>query len=93
MTTQQREQIRLGLLRYCDAADEYGLAASLLLQFVRNEGLRRVTAESLDAELAYLADKGLLAAVRKTISPENRSWRITAAGRDLLAERGGSVSE
>jgi hypothetical protein len=85
MTNQQREQIRLGLLRYCDAADEYGLAAALLLQFLRNEGFRRATAESLDAELRYLAEKGLLAAVRKTISPENRSWRITAAGRDFLA--------
>jgi hypothetical protein len=88
MTTQQREQVRLSLLRYCESAEQYGLAASLLLQFVRNEGLRGATAGDLDAEILYLADKGLLAAVSKLVSPENRAWRITAAGRDFLAERG-----
>jgi hypothetical protein len=87
MTTQQREQARLSLLRYCESADQYGLAAALLLQFVRNEGFRGVTGGALDAELAYLAEKGLLAAVSKPISPENPAWRITAAGRDFLATR------
>lgn len=87
MNAQQREQVRLSLLRYCESADQYGLAAGLLLQFVRNEGFRSVTAENLDAEILYLADKGFLSAVIKSISPENRAWRITAAGRDFLAER------
>jgi hypothetical protein len=87
MTTQQREQVRLSLLRYCESADQYGLATSLLLQFVRNEGVRGVTSEGLDAEILYLADKGLLVAVNKLVSPENRAWRITAAGRDFLATR------
>ena len=89
MNPQQREQIRLSLLRYCESADQYGLAGALLLQFLRNEGFRRLTREGLDAELLYLADKGLLIAVEKPVSPENPAWRITAAGRDLLAERGG----
>jgi hypothetical protein len=79
--------VRLSLLRYCESADQYGLAASLLLQFVRNEGLRGVTREALDAEILYLADKGLLVSVNKLVSPENRAWRITAAGRDFLATR------
>jgi hypothetical protein len=85
MTTQQREQIRLSILRYCEAADPYGLADELLLQFIRSEGFRSVTAAQLRAELQYLADKSLLAAVPKTLSPENAAWRITAAGRDFLA--------
>lgn len=78
------------MLRYCESADQYGLGGALLLQFLRNEGFRGVTQEALDAELLYLADKGLMASVNKPVSPENRAWRITAAGRDLLAERGGN---
>jgi hypothetical protein len=84
---EQREQIRLSLLRYCDSADQFGLAASLLLQFLRNEGFRHLTQERLRAEILYLADKGFLVAVEKPISPENPAWRITAAGRDFLASR------
>jgi hypothetical protein len=85
MNAAQREQIRLSVLRYCDAADPYGLADELLLQFIRSEGFRTVTAAQLRAELQYLTDKSLLTAVPKTISPENSAWRITAAGRDFLA--------
>jgi hypothetical protein len=85
MTTQQREQIRLSTLRYCEAADPYGLADGLLLQFIRSEGFRAVTAAQLRGELQYLADKSLIATVSKTISPENTAWRVTAAGRDFLA--------
>lgn len=85
MTTEQREQIRLSILRYCDSAQGYGLAEPLLVQFLRNEGFRRLTAAQLTTELAYLAEKGFLAIVSKAISPENKLWRITAAGRDLRA--------
>jgi hypothetical protein len=85
MTTAQREQVRLSVLRYCDSADQYGLTAPLLLQFIRNEGLRALTAEQLRAELLYLADKSFLVSVPKLISPENPAWRVTAAGRDFLA--------
>ena len=85
MSPTQREQIRLSILRYCDSADQYGLAATLLLQFIRNEGLRALTSEQLRAELLYLADKSFLVSVTKPISPENPAWRITAAGRDFLA--------
>jgi hypothetical protein len=86
---EQREQIRLSILRYCEAADQYGLAATLLHQFLRNEGWRGLTAERLELELVYLADKSFLAPVLKPISPENRAWRITAAGRDFLATQMG----
>ncbi len=87
MNTQQREQIRLSVLRYGESADQFGLAASLLLQFLRNEGFRALTREQLQREILYLADKGFLVAVNKPISPENPAWRITAAGRDFLATR------
>ena len=85
MTSSQREQIRLSLLRYCDSAEPYGLADALLLQFIRSEGFRALTLAQVQAELRYLHDKSLLAPVEKIVSPENQSWRITAAGRDFLA--------
>jgi hypothetical protein len=86
MTRPQREQIRLSLLRYCEASGQYGLSEALLLQFIRSEGWRALAPEELHAETVYLADKSLLAAVEKIISPENHSWRITALGRDYLAQ-------
>jgi hypothetical protein len=85
MTPAQREQMRLSLLRYCGSAARYGLATPLLLQFLISEGFRPLSLEELQTELAYLEEKGLLAALPKLISPENEAWRITAAGRDFLA--------
>lgn len=85
MTNGQREQIRLSILRYCECAEQFGLAETLLLQFIRSEGFRGLTAGQLRAEIAYLADKGFLVSVPKLISPENPAWRITAAGRDFFA--------
>ena len=82
----QREQIRLSVLRYCDAADQYGLGVNLLLQFIRSEGFRRLGRSQLESELAYLQDKRFLAVVPREISPENAAWRITAEGRDFLAK-------
>jgi hypothetical protein len=89
MHPEEREHLRLSLLRFLDAnATAHGLSASLLLAFARNEGRPRLTPDEVAAELGYLADKGLAAPAPKPISPENRAWRITAQGRDFLAERG-----
>jgi hypothetical protein len=85
MSPQQREQIRLSVLRYCESAGQYGLSAELLHQFLRGEGFRVVTVEQVRAELQYLTDKALVTPIAKIISPENPAWRITAPGRDYLA--------
>jgi hypothetical protein len=85
MNAAEREQLRLSLLRYLgDNPTRFGFTAALLLQMARNEG-HQVDKAGVAAELQYLADKQLVALSEKTISPENRAWRITAAGRDLLA--------
>ena len=76
----------MSVLRYCESAADYGLATALLRQFLQSEGFRGLTVEGLKAELIYLADKGLVAKLPKVISPENEAWRITASGRDFLAE-------
>lgn len=89
MTPEQREQIRLSVMRHLDAASgtKYGFSEKLLLQFVRNEGYRQITAEEFAAEMLYLQDKKCVTAAEKTISPENRHWRITADGRDFYAQQ------
>ena len=89
MSPEQREQLRLSLLRFLDGnLTAYGLSANLLLAFARSEGRPGLTLAETRVELEYLADKGLVSQTPKPISPENRAWRITAAGRDFLAERG-----
>ncbi len=84
---EQREQLRLSLMRFLDAnSANYGLAESLLVQMAKAEGRHWLTADMVAREMDYLGEKTLAATVQKVLSPENRSWRITAHGRDFLAQ-------
>jgi hypothetical protein len=86
LSSEQREQLRLSLLGFLEANQtRFGLSAALLRQMARSEGRSQLDAETVAAELDYLADKNFIAPVDKKISPENRAWRITADGRDFLA--------
>lgn len=82
-TPEQREQIRLSLLRYGLGSFTVGLAR----QYLASEGFRGLTREQVQAEINYLADpaKGLLAPNSKLISPEVATYSTTANGRDYLA--------
>jgi len=86
-----RELLRLTLLRELSAnPTRFGLASRYILTIARASiGLRDLTVADVEAELSYLQDKGLAEPVEKLVSPENRAWRITAAGRDFLAEQSG----
>lgn len=82
---EEREQARLSLLRYLAAnRTPYGLPARALRQYLAAEGTRMEVPE-VEQELQYLVDKGLAAPVEKRLSPEVAVYRVTAAGRDLLA--------
>lgn len=82
-----RELLRNGLLLQLAAYPPRGLTFGTIAIGVRIAGFR-VTDEEIAAEITYLQDKGLATALDKTISPENRRIRITAAGRDHLATEG-----
>lgn len=86
LTSEQREQVRLSLLRYGLG----GFSASLARQYLISEGFGLIPLEMVNAEIDYLADpeKKFLRAANKTISPEVKLWKTTAAGRDYLAEQG-----
>ena len=86
-TPAQREQIRLGLLRHLeDNPARFGLATALLRSFLAAEGFA-LDQPLVELELEYLQGKGLVESPGKAISPELRAWKITAAGRDHLAQQ------
>ncbi len=87
MSPEQKEMLRIGLLRLIDAADaERGIAESYLLDSINLVGSVKITMPELRNELAYLRDKSFVAIAPKQLSPENRRWAKTATGRDFLAE-------
>lgn len=88
MNTITREFLRNNLLIQLAAGGERGLALSTLALGARVAGFRIEKDDELKPELAYLVDKGLAANVSKALSPENGRTRITADGRDYLAQEG-----
>lgn len=89
MNPVEREQVRLSLLRYLAAnRTPYGLPVGALRQYLAAEGTV-IEAEFVASEMAYLTDKGLVEEIQKRLSPEVRCWRITANGRDLMAQMQG----
>jgi hypothetical protein len=84
LTPEQREQVRLSLLRYGLGSFTVGLAR----QYLASEGFRGLTKEQVQAEINYLADpaKALLRLNGKLISPEVATYSTTAEGRDYLAQ-------
>ena len=80
LTPELREQVRLSILRYCLRPTRTGLVRANL----RGEGFA-LDLDTVQLELDYLHDKGLLKPNDKRISPENKFWQTTAAGRDELA--------
>ena len=89
MNAEQRELFRRALLEVLEANNtRFGLGSAALRHLIRPYGFERPEEKEVREEVGYLEDKGLVAEVLKGVSPENRAWRITAAGRDYLAERG-----
>ncbi len=88
MDPHQREQARLSLLRILALnPTTYGVTVPLLRQYLRAEGSNLTPAE-VESELLYLEDKGFVVRPVKEVSPENASFRVTAAGRDFTASQG-----
>ena len=89
MTAPQRELYRAALLRVLEAnGTQWGLSTVVVAVHVATFGFPGLGAEVASNELRYLQDKGFVNVHSKAISPENQTWRITAAGRDWLAQNG-----
>jgi DNA-binding PadR family transcriptional regulator len=85
MPPQQREQVRLSILRYCQSS---AISPGLITSYLKAEGFTGIGGVDVYQEIQYLVDKGLLVAEPKVISPECGLYRITANGRDYLATQG-----
>ena len=90
MNPHQRELLRLALLRVLEANPTvYGLGLEALCHLASRFGFTSPEPSAVALEIQYLEDKGLVLPVNKVVSPENRAWRISAAGRDSLAQLSG----
>jgi hypothetical protein len=89
MNSQTLELFRLALLRVLEANNtRFGLALGAVSLHMGAYGFKAPGTADIGAELLYLHDKGMVEPTTKALSPENKCWRITAAGRDYLAENG-----
>jgi hypothetical protein len=87
MKPHQRELLRLALLRVLETnATSYGLGIEALRHLAAQFGFPSPKPAAVALEIQYLEDKGFVLPVNKVVSPENRAWRISAAGRDSLAQ-------
>lgn len=87
MNPETRELFRKALLRVLDANNtRFGLGAKALGHLVASYGFSSPNESDLKTELQYLEDKKLITECMKGVSPENRSWRISAEGRDFVAQ-------
>lgn len=84
---QTREMVRISMLRYLAEAGAHGMRESLLCESICMQFNKRFQREDLANEIHYLVDKDFLAPITKALSPENAVWRITADGRDWVAEQ------
>lgn len=87
MNSKQRENLRLLLLTALNAARPYAVEADAL-RLGLSPQFRSLDATELRSEIDYLVEKGFAVQEGKAISPENKEWKITAAGRDFLAMEG-----
>jgi DNA-binding PadR family transcriptional regulator len=87
MKSTQLEFLRNILLMQLAACPQTGAPITTLVVGVQLASFK-ATSEEIANELSYLEDKGLTARVQKTLSPENVRYRITANGRDFLAQEG-----
>jgi hypothetical protein len=88
MNPAERERLRLCLLQQLALSADAGRALASLVQGAHLADFTDASEDVVRGELVYLLDKGLVIRMAKLISPENARWRITAAGRDVLAEAG-----
>lgn len=88
MNGEQRERLRLALLRVLEANNtRFGLGAPALQHLVEGFGFVGVGLEVVKDEVDYLVRKELVVEVLKVVSRENRCWRITEVGVGFLDAR------
>jgi len=89
MNNAELERFRICLLQQLrEVGADRDLPLGTIVTGARLAAFAAANDDTVRGELVYLLDKGLVTRVEKQLSPENKRWRITAAGRDFLAEQG-----
>lgn len=89
MSGKQLENLRLAALNVLDANNtSKGLGLDAVTMFAGGYGFPHLEAATMERELRYLQEKGLVEKVEKVLSPGNSVWRITAQGRDFVETNG-----
>jgi hypothetical protein len=78
-----RDTIMMSVQRYPRGLTLFSIDTAL-----RASGYRHFGERDLEGHIHYLVDKGFMAEVPKTHTPQLQMWRLTAAGTDDLAKRG-----
>jgi hypothetical protein len=86
LTPQDTELIRIAQLRILNTVPGRALSERLVAQLISSELGQKVELDQIRGEPEYLQDKRMVEPAHKDISPELRAYRITAAGRDYLAQ-------
>lgn len=87
--SESRELLLKALLLGLNAAGGAGMTIPSLRNVALMGGFDDAEHQEIGEEMGYLEDKGLVAKLDKVLSPEIKRWRITADGRDWLAQNGG----
>lgn len=87
MDAATRQLFRYEILRQLADATPLALRSNAVAIVATSRGFS-ATSQAVEAELAYLKDKGLVTTTDHPISPELLDYRITAAGRDEAARLG-----
>jgi hypothetical protein len=89
MTAEQLELFRLAILKIADAnRTRFGLTKTAFIHVLPMYGFQVTDAEQLEEAIDYLVRKGLFVEVLKSVSRENRAWRITEGGIAFLDNHG-----
>jgi hypothetical protein len=85
MTAEIQKLFRINLLLQLRAAGNLGLTVNELVLGAKAQGHADTKPDAVGEELQYLVDKKQVELVPQEISPEVKSYRINANGRDWLA--------
>jgi hypothetical protein len=96
MSPEQKELFRLALLRVLDLnRTRWGLGIVSIAHHIRqfsftaaNFGGDQAFHDAIADEIQYLTDKCLIEEALKSVSKDNRAWRITTDGIAYIDQRG-----
>ncbi len=83
-TSRQQELFRHLILLQLESASPRSLPIETLKQGIHLAGFEELPKQSLEKDLAYLADKGFIEEESPLLAPATKRYRLKAQGQDYL---------